>query len=210
MKPIATYGESETVADMNDNLPVPLQKAQQAGIEFFMAEDHEWKLEIKGSLKHIEKAAGSPVLAFANNGFGDHLFLKKPPGGDQFDDQVFEFFHEGPEINRVAEPLDVLLGLKERPPSTDPYPKAIYDTGEMVQLGDKVQVKVWAEFWKGWQDGQVEYVPGVSKRNPRHEYNGLKWVAVRFTHGEICPLVDPKSGKLRKVKFLARGSVNAK
>src|SRR5262249_49092865 len=116
-----------------------------------------------------------------------------------------KFFHEGPEIELVADPLDVLLGLKERLPSNDPYPKAIYDTGEPVQLGDQVQVKVWAEFWKGWQDGQVEYVPGVSKRKPRHEFNGLKWVAIRVRHGEICPLVDPKTGKLRKVRFVSRG-----
>jgi hypothetical protein len=98
-----------------------------------------------------------------------------------------------------------LLELRERPPSSDNYPKAVYDTGELVQPGDRVRVKVWAEFWKGWQDGIVKYVPGISKRNPRHEYGGLKWVAIRFRNGEIGPLVDPKSGKLRKVKFVERG-----
>jgi hypothetical protein len=32
----------------------------------------------------------------------------------------------------------------------------------------------------------------------------LKWVAIRFPNGEICPLVDPESGSLRKVRFVRR------
>ena len=95
---------------------------------------------------------------------------------------------------------------KDRPASTDAYPKAVYETGEPVQLADRVQVKVWVEFWKGWQDGVVEYVPGISKRNPQHEYNGLKWVVVRFGSGHISPVVDPTSGKLRKVRFIGRAN----
>jgi hypothetical protein len=132
-------------------------------------------------------------------------FLKKRLDGDEFEEEVFEFFHEGPEINRVTEDLETLLGLKDRPVSADGYPKAVYETGELVQLADRVQVKVWAQFWKGWQDGVVEYVPGISKRNPQHEYNGLKWVAIRFRDGRISPVVDPKTGKLRKVRFVGRG-----
>ena len=191
---------------MNVRLPDSLLKAQQAGIQYFSHEDYEWKLALNGPSKHIEEIAGGPVLVFANNGFGDHLFLKRRPDAEQFDQQVFEFLHEGPEIIPLGESLEVLLGLKERPPSSDSYPKATYESGEPVQLGDKVQVKVWAEFWKGWQDGQVKYVPGISNRKPQHENNGLKWVAIRFRHGEICPLVDPKTGKLRKVRFVARGN----
>ena len=80
----------------------------------------------------------------------------------------------------------------------------------LVQLGDMVQIKVWAEFWKGWQDGVVEYVPGISKQKPQHEYNGLKWVAITFRNGQIGPLVDPKSGKLRNVRFVGRGRPNDK
>lgn len=152
----------------------------------------------------IEENVGGRVLVFAGNGFGDYLFLKGQPGGDGFGEEVFEFLHEGPKINRMREDLETLLGLNERPASGDAYPRAIYETGEVVQLGDRVQVKVWAEFWKGWQDGEVEYVPGVSNKKLAHEYGGLKWVAIRFGKGQICPLVDPETGKLKKVRFVGR------
>ena len=169
-----------------------------------MSEQCEWKLEFIEPAKFIEEIVGCAVCIFANNGFGDYLFLKKKLNEDGFEEQVFEFFHEGPEINAVSEDLETLLGLKDRPTSTDAYPKAVYETGELVQVGDRVQVKVWAEFWKGWQDGMVEYVPGVSKQKPQHEYGGLKWAAIRFGTGQICPLVDPATGKLRKVRFIRR------
>jgi hypothetical protein len=157
---------------MNAHLPESLLNAQKGGIEYFMGEECEWKLELKGSVKGIEELAGCPVYSFADNGFGDYLFLKKTPAGEGFSPDVFEFHHEGPEIKPVAERLETLVGLKERPPSADAYPRAVYETGELVQLGDAVKVKVWAEFWRGWQEGVVEYVPGISKKKPQHEYNG--------------------------------------
>ena len=189
---------------MYNGLPKPLVEAQERGIEFFMGEDCEWKLEPEESATFVEEIVGCAVYVFANNGFADYLFLKKKPDGDGFEEQVFEFFHEGPEINRVSEDLETLLGLKERPASADAYPKAVYETGELVQVDDRVQVKVWAEFWKGWQNGVVEYVPWISKRKTQHEYGGLKGVAIKFWNGQICPLVDPTTGKLRKVKFIRR------
>jgi hypothetical protein len=72
-------------------------------------------------------------------------------------------------------------------------------------VGDQVQVKVWAQFWKGWQEGAVEYVPGVSKKNLAHEHGRLKWVAIKFRDGQICHLVDPESGILKKVRLIDRG-----
>src|SRR5262245_21460011 len=107
-----------------------------------MGEDCEWKLEQEESPEFIVKLVGCPVCTFANNGFGDYLFLRKKPNVDAFEEEVFEFLHEGPEINRITEDLETLLGLKDRPASADGYPKAVYDTGEVVQLGDRVQVKV--------------------------------------------------------------------
>lgn len=191
--------------EMNEDLPEPLLNAQKRGAEVFMGEACEWKLEPKGAVKRIEQLVGCPVYAFANNGFGDHLFLKRKPDGGGFDGGVYEFLHEGPEVKRLEEDLETVLGLKERPPSADTYPKAVYATGELVQPGDKVQIKVWAEFWKGWQGGTVMYVPGISKKNLQHEYNGLKWAVVKFGNGELGPLVDPKTGILRKVRFVERG-----
>jgi hypothetical protein len=194
---------------MKPSLPAPLAEAQKKGIECFMGEACEWKLELESSAPFIADRAGSPVLIFANNGFGDYLFLKQTPDDQTFGETVFEFLHEGPTIEQVTDDLETLLGLKDRPPSTDGYPKAVYATGEPVEPGDRVQIKVWAQFWKGWQDGVVHYVPGMSKKKPQHEYGGLKWVAIRFRDGEICPLVDPETGTLRKVRFLGRGDTKA-
>lgn len=134
---------------MNVLLPKPLKEAQDRGIEFFMCGAREWKLEHKDSAKFIEKMVGCPVYVFANNGFGDYLFLKKRPDGDGFEAEVFQYFHEGPQINKVTEDLETLLVFKDRPVSADAYPKAVYETGELVQLGDRVKVKVWLSFGKG-------------------------------------------------------------
>lgn len=189
---------------MKNLLPESLLNAQKKGIEYFMGEYCEWKLQVEGSPKFIEDAVGSPVCVIANNGFGDYLFLREKSDSGGYDEEVFEFFHEGPKISPLAEDLETLLGLKDRPPSADGYPKAVYDTGELVQLKDHVQVKVWAQFWKGWQNGVVEYVPGVSKKNLAHEHGGLKWIAIGLRGGQICSLVDPENGKLRKVRFVQR------
>ncbi len=193
---------------MNTHLPEALNEAQHRGIELFMGENCEWKIEFEGSVDSIQQVVQAPVFVFANNGFGDCLFLKQHPESDSFEEEVFEFFHEGPEIYEVPETLEILLGLRERAASADAYPAALYDTGELVQLADLVQVKVWVEFWKGWQDGEVEYVPGVSRKRLEHEHGGLKWVAIRFRNGQICPLVDPESGKLRKVRFIRRSDTD--
>jgi hypothetical protein len=185
-------------------VPAPLLEARKKGIEFFMGETCEWKLELEGSAPFVAESVGGPVLVFANNGFGDYLFLKQTPDDQTFGEPVFEFLHEGPAIERVTDDLETLLGLKDRLPTTDNYPRAVYATGEAVHPGDRVRVKVWAQFWKGWQDGVVKYVPGISKKKLQHESNGLKWVAIRFTDGEISPLVDPETGVLRKVRLVGR------
>ncbi|XCN73953.1 MAG: hypothetical protein Q3M24_04135 [Candidatus Electrothrix aestuarii] len=78
-------------------LPKPLVDAQKKGIEYFMGEYCEWKLQIEESPKFIEDTVGSPVCVFANNGFGDYLFLKKKPDNRGYDEKAFEFFHETPE-----------------------------------------------------------------------------------------------------------------
>ncbi len=191
---------------MTPNLPLPLTTARNQGIEYFMGETCQWKLEIESPAPFIEKLTGGPVCIIADNGFGDHLFLKKKPGSDEFDETVYEFFHEGPEINTLPDDLETLLGLKDRPPSADGYPEAIYETGETAAPGDRVRFRSWAAFWKGWQEGGVAYVPGVSNKNPEFEHGGLKWISIRFAHGHIAPLVDPRTGVLKKIKFVTRGA----
>lgn len=191
---------------MRDQLPKALRDAQDKGIEFFTDENFEWKIEIEGPAMFIEEIVGCPVCVFANNGYGDYLFLKKNEDAGRFSEIAHEYSHEGPEIFPVNDPLEALLALEERPPSEDLYPRAVYETGEEVRLGDLVQVKVWAQFWKGWQDGTVRYVPGTSRRKPALEHGGLKWLEIKFRDGLISPLVDPETGVARKVRFVERGA----
>ncbi len=194
---------------MNDKLPIPLQNAQEEGVEIFVVQnsDWEWKLKIEGSDARIEALVGSPVCVFANNGYGDLLFLTLDEETSAYGKRVHEYLHEGPEINGIDEDLNSMLGLKERSRSTDDYPMARYDTGKPVKLGDTVNFKTWIEFWKGWQNGVVKYVPGLSPLNPRHERDGLKWVVIESGGGlEVGPLVDPKTGMLKKIKFVSRAN----
>ena len=44
---------------MNKLLPKPLREAQAKGIEFFMGEDFEWKLEFTTSSQFVEKITGT-------------------------------------------------------------------------------------------------------------------------------------------------------
>lgn len=191
---------------MNTKLPKPLQQAKQNNIDFFLKDGYEWKFEIEENVEHVEEFVGESILIFANNGFGDYLFLKANKDNGSYDTTAFEYFHETPEINEIGEDIEILLGLKQAPPSKDNYPQAIYQTGEIIEIGDHVQYKVWVEFWKGWQDGTVIYVPGISKKNPKYEYNGLKWIAIKGNNMEIGVLVHPDTGIVNKIKFVERAT----
>ena len=150
---------------MNIELPKALAEAKARKIEFFMGEACEWKFDIEEHPTFIENLIGTKAIIFANNGYGDYLFLKVDKNRIA-EETIFEFFHEGPEINEIEDDIELLLGLKERPPSTDDYPKAVYESGEDVQIGDHVQLKTIFQFWRGWQNGTVKYVPGMIKEKP--------------------------------------------
>lgn len=190
---------------MQTQLPEPIKSAIEGGREFFWGEDGaEWKLHIESESSLIEKLRGSPVLIFANNGYGDYLFIEKHQIATH-DITVFVYFHETQEVAAWKDSLQMLLGLVPRKPSTDAYPKAVYESGETVELGDKVLFKAWLFFWKGWMDGTVQFVPGVSPRNPEHEHDGLKWVSIKGREMIIGSLVEPESGVIKRIKFVRRG-----
>jgi hypothetical protein len=131
---------------MQSQLPEPIKSSIESGSEFFRGEDGaEWMLQIASENSHIEKLSGSPVVVFANNGYGDYLFIKKHHDTTQ-DDMVFLYFHETQEIEAWKDSLQMLLGQVPRKPSTDAYPKAVYESGETVEIGDKVLFKVWLFF----------------------------------------------------------------
>jgi hypothetical protein len=71
-------------------------------------------------------------------------------------------------------------------------------------LGDKVKFKVWVEFWKGWQNGTVTYVPGISDKKNKYERNHLKWIEIKAKKVIAGVLINPETGLVEKIKFIER------
>lgn len=187
-------------------IPVEIEKASKNGVRYFNCRECEWELKVEGRDKHIKKHTGFPIYVFANNGYGDSLFLKYFEDEERSEGVAYEFFHEGSEIAVVDDDLDTLLGNIERPPSNDNYPRAVYESGEKAKFGDCVQFRTAFQFWRSWQNGVVDYVPGISKENRKYETEGLKWLVIKGADVEIGPLVDPKAGVVRKVRLINRAN----
>ncbi|MET0752081.1 MAG: hypothetical protein ABWZ66_01855 [Pyrinomonadaceae bacterium] len=85
-----------------------------------------------------------------------------------------------------------------------------YKTEIEVLVGDQVELKVWLYFWRGWQQGRVFYVPGISPKNEALEFNGLSWVSIHYANGEQTGiLVEPETKQLQKnVRFICRSKDN--
>jgi hypothetical protein len=81
-----------------------------------------------------------------------------------------------------------------------------FNTQIEVRVGDYVEVKVWSEFWRGWQPGRVWYVPGLSPPNCELEHHGLTWAAIHYgRRKQVGMLVDPAIRQLQKtVRFVRR------
>ena len=87
------------------------------------------------------------------------------------------------------------------------YPTVKYHgTDVPVLVGDHVEFKLGLFFWRGWQAGRVQYVPGISPKNDDLEFNGLTWVAIHDARGaQSGHVVLPDTAKLRKnVRFVRR------
>ena len=119
------------------------------------------------------------ALVFANNGFGDHLFLAP----DQ--PAVMIFRHEGREITEYCETLDDLLPNTKRPPSGH-GPIKYFGTADAVELGDRVFVRYWL-FFSG--HGTVTYVPGLSPLKRELERDGLAWVRTKLDNGTVVDTI---------------------
>lgn len=82
-------------------------------------------------------------------------------------------------------------------------PITYYDRTTQVQLGDKVETKVWFRR----RSGRIAYVPGISLINVEFEHDGLRWVGIRLENGSIvATVVDPKGDYILKksLKFVER------
>ena len=86
-----------------------------------------------------------------------------------------------------------------------PARRVTYADGTTSVLpGDRVSVRLFLRR----REGEVMYVPGISKRRATYEHNGLTWVGVALADGwAIGEIVLPETGALKPtVRVLGRGA----
>jgi len=140
----------------------------------------EWRLQIEQNKPEwLARCFPESALKFANNGYGDHLYLLPDS------QSVMVFWHEGQVHEPYCANIVDLLPNKRRPPSQH-GPVTYFGTNEVVQLSDRVFVKYWL-FFSG--QGTVTYVPGVSNLRRELERDGLAWVRVSLDKGVIVDTI---------------------
>ena len=173
----------------------PLTKRRSRHLEGPNGE--RWRLDIerqppRGMAPYLPEGA----LIFANDGTGNFLFLAPDSPGVQV------YWHEGPQIEEYCASFDDLLPNVSRPPTNHP-PVKYRGTGDVVRLGDHVEVRYWL-FFKG--RGRITYVPGVSPLKRTLERDGLAWVRIKLENGTLVDsIVMPDGALQRSVTLLARG-----
>lgn len=166
----------------------------------------EWLVEVERPPKGLEGHLPQGAILIANNGFGDFLFLSPSAGAlPRVGPVAYVYWHEGPEI----EVLSPDVGLLVSPPEvvSPPAGRPCYLDGSPVLLGDRVELRVWVRLFRRVR-GTVVYVPGISKRRPQLERDGLSWVGIRLDDSGtvIGSWVEPKTKLLeKKVRLLERG-----
>lgn len=159
----------------------------------------EWWMNVEAPTpdflsKHLP--VGSVV--FANNGFGDYLFLVPSVGPVQV------YWHEGAVIEAYCENLEDLSASKRRAPTNHP-PVRYYGTDQEVRIGDLVSVKFWL-FRKCV--GRITYVPGVSDLKRELERDGLAWIRMKAEDGTVIDSVVVDGSLGRGVQLLARSGAS--
>lgn len=155
----------------------------------------EWRLHLEKEMpKWLANCFPPGALVFANNGYGDHLFLAPDSSS------VNVFWHEGRETAQYCSSIEDLLPNVQRPPSTH-GPIHYFKSQEIVTMGDCVEVKYYL-FFRG--RGRVTYVPGISPLKRQMERDGLAWVRVRLDDGTLIDSIVLDGVLRRTVKFLGR------
>ena len=154
-----------------------------------------WRLKLEANAGPLGEGVAEGALIFANNGYGDYLFLVPDSKA------VKVYWHEGPQVADYTASVEDLLPDQRRPPTTHP-PIKYRDSGDVVMLGDAVQVRYWLLFSGR---GRITYVPGVSPHNRQLERDGLAWVRVALDAGGLVDFVVMPDGALQKsVVLLSR------
>ena len=178
----------------SERLEILLQKAPEA---LLGPDAQHWELMTDQDFpESVLSELPTGALIFAGNGVGDYLFIATGIPG------VMIFFHEGPRIENYCTKLEELLPDYEHPVS-ECLPVTYWKSGETVEIGDVVEIRLWVVFKRR---GRVVYVPGISPRKPHMERDGLAWVGIRLTSGSLVEtIVLPEGNELQKsVRLLER------
>ena len=184
-------------------IPPVLESFIESGGTSVSTDDDDWEIRFESpSSAVVKKGVPANALIFAENGYGDFMYLLVNPASDStFDDTVYVYWHEEGRSEVLAGKLNGLLYPPEPTPSKQ---KTIYYYGGKIEvkLGDEVSAR--DLFFR--RTGRVVYLPGVSKKNREFEYGGLTEVGIRFSHGSMtATVVDPNTSWLKKsVRFIGR------
>ena len=158
----------------------------------------EWRLEIEIDMPNwLASCFPANALVFANNGYGDHLFLVPETS------TVMVFLHEGHETAEYCQSIEELLPNKKRPPSQH-GPIAYFGTTQLVVLGDRVFIRYWL-FFSGF--GTVTYVPGVSPLKRELERDGLAWVRAKLDNGNLIDTIVIDGVLKKGTRLVARAAL---
>ena len=190
----------QLVQAMSAAIPAELQSFLASGKRKFRCDDGDWEVGVRLPADSPLKGALPPdSLIIANNGCGDHLFVRSSDKSGS----VYVFWHEEQRHDTFSRTLGELTNPP--PASPSPFKPICYSAGQtQVQVGDKVS----ARDLLLRRDGRIVYLPGVSKKNRQMEHHGLCWVGVKFDRGTFsATIVDPKTFKLKKcIRFLGRSA----
>jgi hypothetical protein len=159
-------------------------------------EQGEWQPDVGWPPEEVGLLLPPGAIILANNGDGDFLFLQPAGAAGVISSVVYVFWHEGPEVAIFAPDISVLANSLETPSGAR---QPLYADGSPVSPGDHVQLRVWVRLFRKVA-GTVVYVPGISKRRPQLERDGLSWVGVRLddTGTIVGSWVEPSTGRLQK------------
>lgn len=161
-----------------------IKALQSTNVSYFDYKGYEWKVEVE-IYNEIIKSLSEGATAFANNGLGDYLFLKDVSLNDSLP-IVYEFWHDGPQILKSVEDFLTIIGLRVRNKSNIAVPK--YESGDTMQIGDIVQYKGFLRK----KTGEITYVPGVSKKDPNLEHDGINMALLKKENGmQVTLTIDP-------------------
>jgi len=194
---------NEPSPDLLSRLPGALRQYLSGGARKVTVADHDWTITVEAPTGGLAASLPPGAVLIAANGLGDHLFLAPSGASKQLEFVVRIYWHEGPEIDVVADDLRAIL-FPGSPVPTERPPVMYHDGVTPVCVGDEVCVRGWFRRLQG----RVDYVPGQSPKDNEMEFNGLSWVGIKVVgHAHRGHLVDPRTARLdRRVEFVRRAA----